>query len=370
MYKEFFTTNSWVIQIFLIILVTASVHYFEAAFVKRLRPKLAKTKTLWDNALINAMHKPLGALIWFLGISYSTDLLHAKANGAAIFNAVPVIRELAVIALVVWMVIRFIREAEAVLIKQGTKNKTLDKTSINALSQILRAAVITTSILVALQTMGYKISGILALGGVGGIVLGFAAKDMLANFFGGLMIYFDRPFKVGDWVRSPDRQIEGTVEHIGWRLCRIRTFDMRPLYVPNSLFSTISVENPSRMLNRRIYTTVGVRYDDATKVRGIVTAVKEMLEQHPEIDTNKTLMVNLVEFGSSSLNFMIYTFTKTTEWIKFQAIQEDVFLKVLDIIDEFGAQCAFPTTTLHIPNEVKLQTEKLTETERDIAYSR
>lgn len=67
------------------------------------------------------------------------------------------------------------------------------------------------------------------------------------------MIYFDRPFKVGDWIRSPDRQIEGTVERIGWRMTIIRTFDKRPLYVPNSVFSSIVVENPSRMLNRRIY---------------------------------------------------------------------------------------------------------------------
>lgn len=369
MLKDFFTTNSWVIQIFFIIFVTACAHYFEVVFVKRLRPRLDKTKILWDNALLNAIHKPLGALIWFLGISYSVDLLQTKTDAAAIFDAVPVIRELAVIALVVWMVIRFIRQAESVLIKQGIKNKTFDKTSINALSQILRATVITTSILVALQTMGYKISGILALGGVGGIVLGFAAKDMLANFFGGLMIYFDRPFKVGDWVRSPDRQIEGTVEHIGWRLCRIRTFDMRPLYVPNSLFSTISVENPSRMLNRRIYTKIGVRYDDATKVRGLLAAIKDMLQQHPEIDTSRTLMVNLVEFGPSSLNFMIYTFTKTTEWVKFQAIQEDVFLKTLDIIAEFGAECAFPTTTLHIPDGVNLHTQNIAAPSHDIAFS-
>ena len=104
-----------------------------------------------------------------------------------------------------------------------------------------------------MQALGYSISGVLAFGGIGGIAVGFAAKDLLANFFGGLMIYLDRPFSVGDWIRSPDKNIEGTVEEIGWRLTRIRTFDKRPLYVPNSTFTQISVENPSRMLNRRIY---------------------------------------------------------------------------------------------------------------------
>ena len=117
----------------------------------------------------------------------------------------------------------------------------------DAMAKLLRLSVIITAGLVVLQTLGFSISGVLAFGGVGGIAVGFAARDLLANFFGGLMIYLDRPFSVGDWVRSPDRNIEGTVERIGWRLTVIRTFDKRPLYVPNSVFANIAVENPSRM---------------------------------------------------------------------------------------------------------------------------
>ena len=122
------------------------------------------------------------------------------------------------------------------------------------------------SALMVLQSLGVSVSGLLAFGGIGGIAVGFAAKDMLANFLGGLSIYLDRPFAVGDWIRSPDRSIEGTVEDIGLRVTRIRTFDQRPLYVPNSTFSSVSLENPSRMTNRRIYETIGVRYEDAGRV--------------------------------------------------------------------------------------------------------
>jgi len=85
---------------------------------------------------------------------------------------------------------------------------------------LLRASIVITAALVILQNLGFSISGVLAFGGVGGIAVGFAAKDLLANFFGGLTVYMDRPFVVGDWVRSPDKNIEGTVEHIGWRLTR------------------------------------------------------------------------------------------------------------------------------------------------------
>ena len=131
------------------------------------------------------------------------------------------------------------------------------------------------------------------------------------------MIYLDRPFVVGDWIRSPDQEIEGTVEQIGWRQTRIRTFDKRPLYVPNSAFTHISVENPSRMLNRRIKETIGVRYDDASKLTLIIEDVKRLLNEHPDIDQNQVIIVNFNSFGPSSLDFFIYTFTRTIDWVTF-----------------------------------------------------
>lgn len=118
------------------------------------------------------------------------------------------------------------------------------------------------------------------------------------------MIYLDRPFSVGDWIRSPDQEIEGTVEDIGWRLTRIRTFDKRPLYIPNSVFANIAVENPSRMTHRRIFETLGIRYTDINKMNTIVDAVKSMLTEHPEIDSKQTLIVNFDKFSPSSVDFL------------------------------------------------------------------
>ena len=171
---------------------------------------------------------------------------------------------------------------------------------------------------------------------------------LLSNFFGGLMIFLDRPFGVGDWIRSPDRDIEGTVESLGWRLTTIRTFDKRPLYVPNAAFLSIAVENPSRMSHRRIYETIGVRYDDANQIQTIVERVKAMLEQHPDIDSSQTLMVNFNQFSPSSLDFFIYCFTKTTVWTEYHAVKEDVLLKAYELITHLGAEVAFPTRTLHL----------------------
>ena len=102
------------------------------------------------------------------------------------------------------------------------------------------------------------------------------------------------------------------------------------------------------MTNRRIYETVGIRYDDATRMADVVADVRSMLEQHPEIDTDQTLIVNFNKFAPSSLDFFVYTFTKTTKWVRFHEIKQDVMLKIIEIIESHGAECAFPTSTIHI----------------------
>ncbi len=124
--------------------------------------------------------------------------------------------------------------------------------------------------------------------------------------------------------------------------------------MPNATFTTISVENPSRMTHRRIYETVGIRYEDAPKMAGIVREVEQMLRAHPEIDTSQTLMVNFNSFAPSSLDFFVYAFTRTTEWARFHEIKQDVLLKINGIIAEQGAEIAFPTSTLHVSAPVQM----------------
>lgn len=350
-----FQENVWIIQIFIVVFLTAIIHLFEAVVYKRLHHKLLKTTNVWDDGFLRALHRPLTILIWVIGVSIAAQIAAAVAKNNYLFSLINPARKFIVLVLITWFLLRFIRFVEESIHAQPEAQSGVDKTTLNAVSQLLRVSVVITATLVGMQMFNIPVSGILAFGGIGGAGVAFAAKDLLGNFFGGLMIYLDRPFKVGDWVRSPDRQIEGTVEYIGWRLTRIRTFDKRPLYVPNGVFSIIAVENPSRMTNRRIRTFIGVRYDDAAKIATLTKDIQTMLREHPEIDTTQTLIVNLVEFAASSLNIMIYTFTKTTNWVRFQAIQEDVFLKIIEIIEGHGAECAFPTQTIHLPESIDMQ---------------
>jgi MscS family membrane protein len=341
--------NAWIVQVFIVVFVVLLFNLVLRVLINRLYRKLKSTETPWDDAIVDALRRPLKLLVWIVGIAFAADIVHVETE-AAIFNAVTPIRDVGVITTFAWFLLRLTQNVQQnILERNKLREEPIDRTTVEALSKLVSASIMITAALVAIQTLGFSISGVLAFGGIGGIAIGFAAKDLLANFFGGLMIYLDRPFSVGEWVRSDDREIEGTVEHIGWRLTRIRTFDKRPIYIPNGIFSSITVVNPSRMTRRRIYETIGVRYDDVDKLPAIIDDVKKMLLEHEEIDDSQTLMVNFNSFGPSSLDFFIYTFTHTTEWVKFHRIKQDVLFRISEIILGHGAEIAYPTSTLHIP---------------------
>lgn len=344
---DYVVENRWVLEVFGTVLATAAVHFVVRLLIRRLSVRLSRTRNVYDDALLEAARGPVGWAVWVVGVSWAAELVGASGQ-AEVFTYVGPLREVAVVGLLVWFAVRFIRAAEQHVCDPHYRENPVDRTTATAVGKLLRASVIITGVLMALQGMGFSISGVLAFGGIGGIAVGFASRDLLANFFGAMMIFLDRPFSVGDWVRSPDREIEGTVEEIGWRLTRIRTFDQRPLYVPNAVWPSITVENPSRMHNRRIYETVGVRYDDVAVLPEIVADVEAMLKNHEAIDQTRTLMVNFVSFGASSLNFMVYTFTRTTVWAEYHVVKQDVLFRISEIIAGHGAEIAFPTQTLHV----------------------
>jgi MscS family membrane protein len=330
-------------HILLVVLAILVLNFVLRKVLSRFGEVASKTDKPWDTALVSAARQPLSVLVWVLGISFVGQIVQARAH-VALLDAIHPLRIVGVIVCLGWLVMRFIHFAkEAFIHRRRKRNEMLDRTTIDAIAQLLRIVAMIVTALFVLQSLGVSIEGALAFGGIGGLAIGLAAKDMLANFFGSLMLYFDRPFAVGDWIRSPDKQIEGTVEDIGWRLTRIRTFEMRPLYVPNAVFTSISVENPSRMTNRQINETIGVRYDDIAVVKGIVDDTRAMLHAHAEIDQDKGVIVSFVQFNESSLDILVYAFTRTTQKARYYEIKQDMLLRIADIIAAHGAEIAFPT---------------------------
>lgn len=341
-------------KVFAIVFIALVIDLVQRIVTKKMSDRTRATRNPWDDALFDAIRAPASALIWLLGISLAASLV-SRHSDAVVFDYVEPTREIGIIVILTWFLLRLIGHVEENFIRiRQRERQEFDQTAVDAIGKLARASVVITAILVLLQNLGVSISGLLAFGGVGGIAVGFAAKDILANFFGGMTVYLDKPFKVGDWIRSPEKEIEGTVERIGWRSTRIRTFDQRPLYVPNSIFTNIVVENPSRMLARRIFETIGVRYDDFDKLEAIVADVRSMLEAHEDIDQDRILMVNFDAYADSSLNFFIYAFTRTKVWAEYHEVKQDVLFKVGQVILKHGAEIAFPTRTLHMPEGLTL----------------
>jgi len=341
----------WIAMIVAIAVVTIVVNYVAQLLLRQGLKASAKTTTVWDEALLRSANRPLLAAIWIVGAGFMVPVLEQHFDFAVLEEALAV-RDVLLIACVAWFLLRFIsRVTKNIVQLRKSRGEDFDLTTVDALGKLARLVVVVMAVLMAAQSLGFQVTGLLALGGVGGLAVGFAAKDLLANFFGGLTIYLDRPFGVGEWIRSPDKSIEGTVEYISWRHTRIRAFNKNPIYVPNSVFTTIVVENPSRMSHRRIKESVGLRYDDFAVVGPVVADIKSMLQQHPGIDQTQTLIVNFNQFGASSLDILIYTFTRTTKWIEYHEVKQDVLLKIGEIIERHGAEIAFPTQTLHVRGE-------------------
>ncbi|MBN8760374.1 MAG: mechanosensitive ion channel family protein [Thiobacillus sp.] len=347
-YIESLLAASWLPQVMTVLAVVVGLNIVASIVLRYVEKLTARTSTVWDEALVRAARSPVTLVLWTVGTAYAIQIVDAHLGLTVPDMVGQVMRSLIIVALA-WFLLRLIGQvSRGVLARSEAEGQGIDRTTVDALSKLGRVTVLVVALLVVLQHLGFSVSGVLAFGGIGGIAVGFAAKDMLANFFGGLTIYLDRPFTVGEWIRSPDKQIEGTVEYIGWRHTRVRAFNKNPIYVPNALFTSIVVENPTRMTNRRIKETIGVRYDDIGKVAPIVADVKAMLYAHPEIDTNATIIVNFNQYGPSSLDIMIYTFTRTKEWVRFHEIKQDVLLRIGAIIGSHGAQIAFPTQTLYV----------------------
>ncbi len=306
------------------------------------------TDNPWDDALIHAARHPLSVLAWVVGLAYAAQIIH-REKGGFIFELVAPFRDIAIIACGAWFLFRLIHNvAHNIINSRARLGGSVDSTTVDALGKLSRFVVVIVSVTMAMHVLGFSVSGVLAFGGLGGIAVGFAARDLLANFFGGLTLYMDRPFVVGERIRSPDKALEGIVERIGWRLTTIRSLNKSAIYVPNALFTTIVVENVSRMTNRRINEIIGLRYSDIGVIEAIVADIKTMLAANPEIDPAERLSVTFDRFADSALNIAINTFTLPMEKERYLEIKQEILLKVAAIITQHGAEIAFPTQTLYI----------------------
>jgi len=278
----------------------------------------------------------------------------------------------AIVTYIVYIVINTI----AVLnLTKFEKDKTTVKSElINVGIKIINFFIFTIGFLIILYFAGVNLTAVLSGLGIGGLAVAFAAKDTISNFFGTLSILFSDVFSQGDWIEIDGR--EGTVVEIGLRVTTIRTFDNALIAIPNGTFASNDIKNwNKRKLGRRIKMKLGVKYDSKPEdIKNAIIQIRQMLQNHPEIATKdtvyehilrrrgrvaklvskddlegvkRTLLVYLDEFSDSSINILVYCFSKSVMWEDWLRTKQDVMEKIMDILQENNLEFAFPSLSIY-----------------------
>jgi MscS family membrane protein len=233
--------------------------------------------------------------------------------------------------------------------KASETESTLDDQLVPFFEKAIKLTVILLGFLIVLQNMGVNVFSLLAGLGLGGLAFALAAKDTAANLFGSIMILVDRPFKIGDWVVVDT--VEGTVEDIGFRSTRIRTFYNSLITVPNANMANAQIDNLGERQYRRTKTTLGVTYDTPMeKLNLFVDGIRKIIYENP-ISRKDYYHVYFSGYGSSSLNILVYFFLITNDWAEELKERHKIYEQIYALAEELQVEFAFPTQTLHLHNE-------------------
>jgi MscS family membrane protein len=256
-----------------------------------------------------------------------------------------------------WLFLRLI-DISAQLME--THLRQLNQPGRIAITQLLRRLgkilVIVIGALALLYLASVDLTAALAGLGIGGIAIAFAAQKTLENLFGGILIISDQPVRVGDFCKVGT--VMGTVEEIGLRSTRIRTLDRTVVSVPNGQMAAESLENFGVRDKIWFRPTIGLRNEtQADQLRYVLAEVRRMLYEHPMVET-QTARIRFVRFGGSSLDLEIFAYVLTSDYVRFLEVQEDLLLRIMDIIEDSGTGVAFPSSTTYLSRDSGLDESK------------
>ncbi|HEB72555.1 MAG TPA: mechanosensitive ion channel family protein [Nitrospirae bacterium] len=339
---------------FLILFLTMTMRrLIIGSFIRMLERYAEKSKTEWDNSVIQAIRPPLEVLILAYGIWLAVKILPQPTEPVDIKHFVNVIGEVLILLLGAWLLLRLVDVADKIIKQKAADPKHwLDISIAPLITASLRILVVITSLIVIAQNLGYSVSGLVASLGLGGAAIALASKDTLSNLFGSMMIMVDKPFKVGDWIKGAD--FEGVVEEIGFRSTRIRTFGKTVENIPNNMIANVKVENMDRRKDkgynvRRIKMTVGVSYSaTADQMEKAVESLREILKTDPGVDQRMTTLVYFTDFGASSLDIFLYFFSNSAVWAEYLEVRQRVNLKIMKKLEVMGLSIAFPSRSVYI----------------------
>jgi MscS family membrane protein len=331
---------SFAILLFLFFLFLRRI--FALFVIKVLKKLFLKTKSDLDDKSIKILLGPVSFIFIIIGfnafllmLDIKTPLMERISRSLIVFD-------------LFWFFYYMVDLSRSILETITQKySKSLSKEVIKLIERLFRFIVVSIGIMSILQVWGINITAFVASLGLGGLAFALAAKDSAANIFGSIAILADKAILVGEWIEVDG--VEGIVEDIGMRTTKIRTFENSIVTIPNQIIANTKIINHSRRNERRIKFEIGLVYDTKRKqIESIVSSIKQMLKNHPRISQKSAQIVRFDNFGDSSLNIFIYTFTNTANWQEYLKIKEDINLKIIEIVENNGSSFAFPSRSIYI----------------------
>ncbi len=328
--------------IFLLFLLARRL--FARIVINRIEALTNKTQTNLDDEALIVLKKPLSFIPIVLGLFFATEYLPMAGNLEVIVDRI--IRSL-IVFVIFWGLVSLVQPL-SFLIRQ--LEKILSVSMVEWLIKAIKILLIFIGGATILEIWGIKIAPILAGLGLFGVAVALGAQDLFRNLISGILIIAEKRFNPGDWIRLND-SVEGTVESIGFRSTLVRRFDKAPVFVPNATLSDNSLINFSCMTHRRIYWFIAIEYrTTVAQLRQIRDNIEKYIlgtedfSQPPETP----LFVNIDKFNDSSIDIMVYCFTKTTVWGEWLQIKERLACRIKEIVEEAGAGFAFPSRSIYI----------------------
>ena len=324
-------------------------HLFFRFVMTILKRMTHRTQTEIDDLILEAIEKPLECVFVVIGFYLATQTISLSEDVEMFCNRVT----RSMIAFTIfWGLFRAASPLSHVFDRAISffDNPGMHETMKEFFIKLTKFIIACLGIAAVIQEWGFNVAALLGSLGLVGMAVALGAQDFIKNMFAGLTIFLDRMFEKGNWIQTPD--IDGTVEHIGFRATKIRRFDKALVTIPNSKLASEALINFSRMTQRRIYWKIGVEYRTThEQLRNIIRDILNYLHTNPSFETDVEKVKTFVfvdAFGASSIDIMLYCFTKTTAWGEWLAIKEELAYTVKAIVEDNGTAFAFPSTSLYV----------------------
>ena len=341
-----FHERFWMWEILIGIAVLMLLNFFFKKGVQRARLRSLSHFSRWAEGLDYILHTPFQVLLWILGSTLVLQILGKRFDFSFFGSYIDPFRSTGFVFCITWVLLRWKTVFQKRLLSQDLQNQKIDVGFALVLGKMVSIVAILISVMLILEIWGLNIAPLLAFGGIGAAAIGFSAKDVLANFFGGVMLYVNKPFVIGEFIHLPKEGIEGYVEEIGWNTTTLRDKDKRPLYLPNANFSQMLVVNGSRMTHRRIVETISIRYDDFSKMAEFVDGLQKKIGEHPDIDRYLPVIVVLNTLTGPGLSILIDVYTLKTRYNEFLHSKHEILNLVYGEMKRLNVEFSSPTLSI------------------------